>query len=237
MPCKQHKQALTEVANSGTPLSSTLRAHLEGCHQCRTAYAGERALFAAIDNCLRRRASAEVPASFLPAVCSSLDESAPRNSHRWVLALAAALLVIVAGGLSMTPLREPDTAGQTVKVKPGPDLPSPAGSVLQESPSVSIAAHPAKRNSHKSLRQVQVDEVYTAKVLVPSEEREAFQRFVAERQEDEPIVLAFVSGATGESFGWQRDNVVYVAPLEVKRLEVRALDPQAENSEHSGNSR
>jgi hypothetical protein len=97
MPCQHYKDALIEVAASGSWLLGDLRAHLDTCAECRAAFEQEQTLFASIDAGLQATANAEVPASLLPRVRAGLDkESVPHRSwitNRLVLTSAAVMVV------------------------------------------------------------------------------------------------------------------------------------------------
>ena len=97
MPCEHYKNALIEAAANGAPAEGALRVHLDTCAACRATFAQEQALFSSIDAGLHVTATAEVPASLLPRVCSRLDEAAATRGvwmPQWFAMASAALMVV-----------------------------------------------------------------------------------------------------------------------------------------------
>ena len=96
MSCEHYKVALIKAAASETPLEGAIRDHVDACARCRSDFAGERALFAAIDTGMRRITNADVPRSFLPHLRASLlQDAAPRREPvpAWVAVVTSAALV------------------------------------------------------------------------------------------------------------------------------------------------
>jgi hypothetical protein len=102
MICVHYKQALFELAAAGAEPNPQLRAHLQACPSCRSAFENERSLFASIDSCLRSSANVELPPSFIPAVRAQLWREPPSvrgneavtNRLLWVPALVAATIIL-----------------------------------------------------------------------------------------------------------------------------------------------
>jgi hypothetical protein len=97
MPCEHYKDALIEAAAAGP--QGELRAHLDECASCRTAFAEEQSLFAAIDSGLHATVNAGVPVSLLPRVRARLDEAVAPQSRwvsDWLVLVSATAVVIVA---------------------------------------------------------------------------------------------------------------------------------------------
>jgi hypothetical protein len=98
MPCETFQNALVEAAASGLQPQGELRAHLDACPACRTAFVQEQSLFSSIDSSLRAAVNAEIPASLLPRVRASIAEE-PAVTRGWIpgwLAMAGAAAMLVA---------------------------------------------------------------------------------------------------------------------------------------------
>lgn len=133
MPCEHHKNALIEAAASGAAPPRELRAHLETCPSCRSAFAEEQSFLVAIDSGLHAGVNAEIPPSLLPRVRARLDEvAAPRL--RWVQPLAFGS-ASVALALVVFLLARPHHAAPEEAGKPDPAVvEAPAAAAPKTSP-------------------------------------------------------------------------------------------------------
>ena len=77
MPCQHYKDALIEVAASGSAPQGELRVHLDECASCRAAFAEEQSFFAAIDSGVRAAANIDVPPSLLPRAFDAQHAAPP----------------------------------------------------------------------------------------------------------------------------------------------------------------
>jgi len=167
-------------AAASRELSPALREHLAKCKACRTAFAEEQSLYAAIDTGLHAAANPEVPSTLLPRVRVALNnEQLPQaNLKKWVFAgavLACGLIVAITLQLrhressSPTKVAIVQSPAQPRANRPLPSAPAGAHPVLQPLGKVETA-HPMPTEAGASL---------TAEVLVPDEERAAFEKFLA----------------------------------------------------------
>jgi len=223
MPCEDYREALIEAAASAATPSRELRSHLDGCASCRAAITEERQLFAVIDTGLRATANAEVPHSFLPLVRASLQDVSA-SQRRWTpfLIFAAASAAIVLTVFIATRPRHARNDTQAKQI-----LTAPSGERAAIPDRVEVTGSPAVTTPLR-LHHVQKRKNSTApssvastqfEVLVPSEEREAFARFISSQLERTDVAIAVVATASDE-----KDRPLQVEPLEIAELEVKRLE-------------
>jgi hypothetical protein len=237
MSCERHKKALRDAAAWGETLpSDAVRQHLESCEECQEFLAREQTLFASIDATLRRTANPELPHSFLARAGEHISR-VPQANPYWRPAFGLAAVLLVVSFAVATHFRH--------------GVPGNAGRVLQ-GPEIATqnVGHPDKRvplkeySRHLPGTQTQQNRIINhadsvsaqPEVLVPPDERQAFERFVADTQADQGFMMAFLTDAK-EPFVWNKNPALQLQPLEVHRLEVTALEPQVETGNDPGNSR
>lgn len=94
MLCEECRSAITDALASGS-MSSRLQAHLQSCEACGVAFAGEKALFTAMEVALGDTANADVPVSLVPTVRAAIaGEAAPSPRLRVVWSLAPTLVAV-----------------------------------------------------------------------------------------------------------------------------------------------
>ena len=178
MFCEAYNRSLMDAAAS-SELSPKLRGHLAECESCHSAFAQEQSLYAAIDTGLRAAANAEIPSTLLPRVRVALNnEPLPHaNFQKWVFVSA-----VFAGAFILTvifELRHREAPATTVTAET-PALPSPRLNELHPS---ALAAENSIQQSKKAeaTRPIPTGAAapLTAEVLVPNEERAAFEKFLA----------------------------------------------------------
>src|SRR5262249_39856398 len=128
MSCERYKKALTQAAGAETPLPGAVRDHLDACPRCQAAFAGERALFAAIDSGLRATANAPVPPAFLQRSHARLAQetrAARVGSLHWlhVAAAATALIILMLPILRPRSAKQPAVGSSAPQDPPGRHLP------------------------------------------------------------------------------------------------------------------
>jgi hypothetical protein len=239
MSCKHYKKELIEAAAGNTWPSGAVREHVESCHHCQEFLAREQTLFASIETTLRRHANPELPPFFLKRASERLSRvPEPTAYRRPAFAFATVLLVVTlavathyrrgAVNRDLKPEHNPEITLENASSRTMPDKRLASDHRSSLTPRMS-----AER--HRFVRQVASDSG-APEVFVPPEERQAFARFVADSQADQSFLMAFLTGPT-ELIVWDKYPSVQVQPLEVKRLEVTALDPQVEIGNDAGNSR
>jgi len=233
MPCENYREALTEAAATGAAPSSELRSHLEGCASCRTAFAEERQLFAAVDAGLRANANAEVPASLLPRVRAKLNELAvPRRS--WIpayVAVAAAVALVVAsvfvrGAGRHVPEQGPQMTATVLSVVPSETKTVPAVVLPLETDATSSIHRPAQPASRATAVHVR-----DVSVLVPVGRKKAIDALLASVQQG--------NAEAGVLFAQQSEKTLHelqVSPLEISPIDMKPLADVSEES-HSQDER
>jgi hypothetical protein len=234
MPCEHYKDALIEAAASGLDLADapgsspelhTLRLHLESCASCRTAFAQEQSLFAAIDTGLRAAANPEVPASLLPRVRVALEQEAPFRrswfSEALVLATASAIVLAV---FTVRMIRATkgsvESVNTAVATRAPLPLPEPAhgrGHALIAESTAQANDFPTSRARHTSRARPDIAPATAPEVLVPKDQ-EALLVSYAEQwhlRKRAPLVAADVADATLEP--------LQVAPIQIAQLDVKPL--------------
>lgn len=225
MPCTNHSDALIEAASTGAEPQGELRAHLNACAACRSAFAQEQALFSSIDTGLRFTANAEVPASLVPRVRARLDETAaPRR--RWgtnwlVLASAAAVLVafLVARAVWRPNISQNSSAGSAQANPSAPVFPPPEHTQAPErSAKNNLLPRPhtlPPRNSHNFGVQAVRDSI--PEVLVPRDQEVLLAEYAEQwRQHKYAPLLAQAPDATIFA-------LLQVAPIQIDELDVKPL--------------
>src|SRR5262249_10140327 len=93
MFCETYDQSLKDAAATGEPLSPALRQHIASCDPCRTTFAKEQLLYAAIDSSVKVVANAHAPATLVPRVRVAIaDEPQPKTFSIWLWVLAGGVV-------------------------------------------------------------------------------------------------------------------------------------------------
>jgi hypothetical protein len=226
MPCEPYKDALMEAAATSAEPQAELRAHLESCAACRSAFAEEQSLFSAIDAGLHVTANSRAPASLLPRVLARVsEESAPRRSWTTSGFALATTAAIVFAFLAAQAVRR-TTVIQTPK-DVAMNANSPAR-VITPPPSRAFAPLPATRNhsvsggqragarNHPSA-QTLVTRNTNPQVLV-TQDQEILLATYAERLRHRKQAL-FVADKPGET----NLEPLQIAPIQIAQLDVKLL--------------
>jgi hypothetical protein len=224
MPCENYREALNEAAASGAAPSRELRSHLDACASCRTSFAEELQLFAAIDTGVRASANAEVPYSLLPRVHASLEDVSA-SQRRWTpfLIFAAASAAIV---LTVFIAARPRHAINDSRVKQILSAPSqgtaetPVSHDATGAPAIVVSNGSRPTVQRRNSPPINSASSSQLEVIVPPHEREAFAQFVHAQQEQSDVVVAVVAAALGEE-----DKPPNMKPLLIAKLVVRPLEP------------
>jgi hypothetical protein len=194
MPCEKYQEVLIDLAASGAEPVGVVRSHLDGCGSCRSYLKEQQMLLAAIDSGVRQTINAPVPASLLQRFGARLaQQTAPRHSQsaRWMCAGAAfatvAVLVLYAfPHLRLRVIREhaSEVSQAAHAAIEQPQEIRPLELLLQP------AAPGAARNLGKHLRTSGTNA--QPEVLVPPDERVAFEHFLSDLNGREDLAAAIV---------------------------------------------
>jgi anti-sigma factor RsiW len=225
MSCKAYNRSLIDAATSGA-LSPALRGHLAECEACHAAFAQVQSLYAAIDSGLRAAANPEIPSTLLPRVRVALNnEPLPHaNFQKWVF-VGAILVCTLAAAITLQFRHREAPSPTKVAIAESPALPSPR---LNE-------PHPSALAAGNSIQQpdkagatgripARVAAPLAAEVLVPDEERAAFEKFLAREQSPSTN-----SSAAALLVPEAPKELVPLPAVEIASLKVLPLNGEEEN--------
>jgi hypothetical protein len=219
MLCEKYQDALTDLAAKGAEPAGDVRAHLDSCFACSSYMEQEVSLLTAINSGVQAAANAAVPASLLQRFEARIAQEAEAKhitSVNWNYVLVAAAVLIV--------LALPIWRSRNAKDR----IASPA--IQQESTNARQLApgETAKRvglegvhmfqPSHRQLSKRLAGAVVNAEpeVVVPPDERQAFERFLSDLNGRQVLAAALVKPWVGRHE--QRE-----APIETPDIETAAL--------------
>ena len=188
MSCEKYKEALIEAAVDGDTLAPTVRTHVEACAECAAELAQQRSLIAAIDTNMHRQMNAPVPAAMLQRFEARIAQQAsPRLPKlRWVYATAAFATAVALILFALPRARQNKTnagsAGLTQTAPPIADHRPQITLVLQPTAPEEIRRAKAP-HSRLSTRP-------EPEVLVPPDERIAFEHLIASLNDRERLAAA-----------------------------------------------
>jgi hypothetical protein len=228
MSCERYKTVIVEAAAAGE-IGPSLRVHLEGCAECRAAFAEEQSLFSAIDAALSERLNASPSPEFLSGIRSAIDlENSVRTSSIWfrwlpiagVAAAACLALVFAVRHHSLIPEQHQPLTSALAR---GPAEAALHAQQAQPKPEAAIRAmaSPVKQPV-KSKSQPHAGGIVRApEILVPSDERVALALFVTGLSRRREVALALARPAPFEP----QPEAPPGGPLEIAKLEVPPLIP------------
>ena len=231
MLCEHKKSALTEAAAAGH-IPASLQTQLASCESCRAAFAEEQALFAAVDSSLRAAANAEIPTSLVPRLRDTVyaqPVTPPSRLFAWSSLAAACAVAAVAIFLA----RLPRTSTSPTILMPLASEPQLSPQGLQPVAPAPRVRATAKATARAAARPVALQAKSAPKnfkeprVIVPPDEREAYQQFIAALQHDEGIARALATPQPADP----PNASLAAAPLEIANLKIKLLDPQDEKSD------
>jgi hypothetical protein len=225
MSCENYGEALIDAAAATRALEGGLAEHLTGCAQCRARLQREHALFAAIDDALRRRVNESPREGFLPRIRARIRHEAESNagwSPMWAGAALALLLLAIAH--PWTVLRQHLTEGSLndaplYVLQRSVRKSSEAPQLVHGSSEISGMREPSRRHSaeHFMARQSARHEL---EVLVPSDEAKAFAQFVARVAGRDEIAAAVVRPAK-DKLTAANSELPEVRLLDIAELQLR----------------
>jgi len=225
MNCTQiQKNIFDSLAAAREALPVDIAGHLTECPACRLYHERQLRLFRSLQTGLETLANANVPSSLAPRIRARLEEQplARRfGSYGWGLA-AVAVVAILASGLALTRY-QPQVTGTPLELTRSVTTPEqPKPTAVSDPPQMSreLVRRSAKRSAVQPSSGVAHD--LAAQVVVLAEEREAFQRFVAQlsAQQDLAVALAHPAPAVPE-------HPVEIALLQIDFLDVTLPDSTA----------
>jgi len=178
----------------------------------------EQFLFAAIDSGIRKTTNAPLPSSLLQRLEARLAHEIPsqRTSANWIYAAVAVAALLL---LTLPILRWRGSAGGSLSQ--GKDQVSVAQTAIAEqklaeaSPRLFSAVTRGVRGKLRATRHFANE---GPQVLVPSEEREAFARFVSSMAERKEFAAALVTPAPERNSEFLRLEPLQIAWLEIEPL-------------------
>jgi anti-sigma factor RsiW len=232
MPCQHYKDALIEAAATGAGPQGDLRAHLASCASCRDALAQEQSLFGAIDSGLHATANTEVPPSLLPRVRVSLDE-APAPQRRWARSLVFASASVALAFLIFLVARPRHASPEDIaRLSPitvlFPTAPATAANSEKTSRERAQVTDVRVSHSHAARNSTNLHSVASSnpEVLVPSDEREAFARFLSR---DRPLAERDLIRTARAPEPPQES--VEILPVEIASLTVKPLNKDEDDGQ------
>jgi hypothetical protein len=208
MFCESWREPLTDAAISGEQPSRDAASHLSGCGACRSAFAEERQLFAAIDHGLHAAANAEVPASLVPRVRVAIAEQPARTAWRipvWAFA-GAALLVIAALAYEWSrpthSARLPEVTDSTPAAPPQPKISDPGPRFVVAPPALTPSVQPTTARTVSTRREPEV--------LVTGE--------------DHANLLRYLNQVRARNVNSAAPQVIVAGDTSIKPLEIVQLD-------------
>jgi hypothetical protein len=231
MSCERYKTVIVEAAAAGE-VGPPLRLHLEGCAECRAAFADEQSLFSTIDSRLSQQMNVSPSLEFLPRVRSAIDLEnsgwSVRNSNVWFRWLPTAGVAAVACLALLFAVRHHSHTSEqhqpvTNAVARGPAEAQVQAQQVQPNPEAafravaSLTKRPAKRDPqvHASGSEREPE------ILVSPEERVALAQFVSGLSRRREVALALTHPAPFEP----QPETPPGGPLEIAKLEVPPLIP------------
>jgi hypothetical protein len=232
MPCEKYQNALIDLAagvgsagilpaslNLPNPAPNEIRAHLDTCAPCRSDLDRQQLLFASIDSDIRRTANAPLPPALLHRFQARLAQQGPPRpaaSPSWIYAgaafVAAALLLLVlprlgthdANRQAAAPLATRQTTSRAPEVVAHltPPTPSPRSMRRASKPN----ALPPKPSEPE--------------VLVPPDERIAFEHFLADLNGREDLAIALVNPMQAQP---QPHTAPVAAPVPVEMPDIETV--------------
>jgi hypothetical protein len=225
MPCEHYKDALIEAAAAGAGPQGELQAHLDECTPCRTAFAEEQSLFAAIDSGLHAATNNDVSVSLLPRVRAGLDEVAVAPRLRWVqplvFASASVALIFVVSLITRPHHAVPENVAKQSPVAPTPLIPEASTNPVEIPPVGTQTASTGTNPSYSVRSSTLVHPAASSnpEVLVPPDEREALASFVATLSQRSDLAGALFTQTTEKKDGLVGMDPLHIADIEVKPLE------------------
>jgi hypothetical protein len=207
---------LIDSAVTGAEPTPEFRSHVAACTSCAADLAEQRSLIAAIDANLQRQMNAPIPAATLQRFEARLAQQTTQPPARplrlrWLyapaaMAAAASIILLVSHTRSIKP--NPRIARQAPaiqRITPAADAPRAS---IRHSPQELSVARTKMRTTNVSARK-------EPEVLVPPDDRIAFEHFVADLDGREVLAATLAKRVPLQELS--------VAPLEVPEIQTASL--------------
>ena len=224
MNCRLAQEEMQDAFAAGlSVLPQEVLAHRENCPGCQTFYQEEEDLFASLDTALENIVNQPVPGSLFPRIRARLEPAParglfPLQGWNWA-ALTAAIVLVSSLGFLRSHQHPRGTVMKPVTTASfGASLPAPESqrpfSVMSRGASAMTGpkAAPVAR-----ARRAKAE----PGIIVLTEEREAFARYVAGRGQEQ-VLVAVASAGTKTT-----DSDVEVALLRVDELQIAPLESRS----------
>lgn len=227
MLCEKYKPALIEAATTGAKPAPAVRAHADSCASCAAALAQQRQLVAAIDASLHRQMNAPVPAAMLQRIEAHIaQQPQPKRTPRFAQIFAGAVATLAIAGvvLFIVPRHKPqvDNARQIVsqpKQNQEVDrmrLETASSPSQAEAPTTFRTRAPKRTQTHViSLSSATAASHTEPEVLVPPDDRIAFEHFIADFDGREALAAALTKRVPLQE--------LRLAPLDVPDIQTASL--------------
>ncbi|MGB2632542.1 MAG: hypothetical protein WAM58_01280 [Candidatus Acidiferrum sp.] len=222
MNCQQCQQKILDSLAAGeSRLAIEVAVHENSCEACSQFLAAQLHLFRSLEIGLRSLVNAPVPASLLPGVRARMEQE-PVSRYaaipRWsFVAVAAAAILAVSAAYVLRHSANRLHLPQTISAPASQTAANPETSTtpLRESPT--LFTPPASTRVIRA-RPSPPD----PQVIVSTEERQAYAKFVAEAPEQEADTLALAP--SGQPVPEAAEDPAEIALLQIESLEVKPLE-------------
>jgi hypothetical protein len=231
MPCEKYQEALIDLAASGAEPVGAVRSHLDDCCFCRSYLEREQVLFSTIEFGLRQSTNAPLPVSLLQRFETRLAQQTPAGivpRRNWIYAACAAVAFLA---LALLILR-PRTTLERIASTQAPEVPvqekGAVGETSAPARSLPVAKGSVRRNPRPKRLAARAAGSEDPEVLVSTEERDAFARFISRVGERKQVAIALVSPSPENVTNPLKVEDLQISWLEIKPLKEPELSPIAE---------
>jgi hypothetical protein len=233
MPCEKYQDALIDLAASGAEPDGVVRSHLDGCWVCRSYLEREQVLFATIEFGVRQSTNAPLPVSLLQRFEARLAQEKPAKvapRRNWIYAACAAVAFLA---LALLILR-PRTTLERIASTQTPEVPVQEKGAVGQAPgapawsSRPVAKGNVRRNPRPKRLVARAAVSAGPQVLVSTEERDAFRRFISRVSERKEVAIALVSPSPENVTNQLKVEDLQISWLEIEPLKESELSPIAE---------
>jgi hypothetical protein len=233
MPCEKYQDALIDLAARGAEPVGAVRSHLDGCWLCRSYLEQEKVLFATIEFGVRQSTNAPLPVSLVPRFDARFAQQMPAKAaprRNWIYAACAAVAFLALTLLIL----QPRTTRERIASTKTPEVPVPENSAVGEIPgaparsSLPVAKRNVRRDPRLERPVARTAASEGPQVLVSTEERDAFARFISRVGEREEVAIALVSPSPENVTNPLKVEDLQISWLEIEPLKEPELSPIAE---------